>query len=64
MLTQEQYYQLQNQYDRTPPLNECIVSGEHYMLIAVLNELGHYPSSREEAMNKAQELLCQPYQIT
>ena len=60
MLTKDQYFRLDTQFAQTPALNDgFLASGEHYLLQALLNEFGLYPHSREEAMDLAEELLCQ-----
>ncbi len=47
----------QLQYDRTPAIGEELVSGEHYLLIALLNKWKIYPNSRDEAIRIAEFLL-------
>jgi hypothetical protein len=37
-------------------------SGGHYLLIAVLNRLGYFPHSREEALEITEELLSNGYE--
>lgn len=56
-LTQDEYYRLDSQFSVTPNPSECSASGEHYMLVAVLNSIGYYPHSREEACEIAERLL-------
>jgi hypothetical protein len=57
-LTRTQYIDLDNQYARTPSLSDSFMpSGEHYILMGMLNSWGFYPHSREESMDLAQELL-------
>jgi hypothetical protein len=61
-LTREQWDDLDIQWSKTPPLYESnSASGEHYVLIALLNSFGYYPNSREEAMDLAEELLSNGY---
>jgi len=60
-LTLDQYYQLQEQFDRTPHPSECSVSGEHYQLAAILSKLGYYVKDREQAYHKADEVLLNEY---
>jgi hypothetical protein len=60
-LTQDEYYKLDSQFSVTPGPNECSVSGEHYILMAVLNELGYHPHSRDEACRLAERLLSNGY---
>ncbi len=61
-LTQEQWCMLDVQYDKTPPLTDSFsASGEHYILIHLLNKFGFYPHSREEAMDLTERLLANGY---
>ena len=61
-LTEQQYFELQDQFDRTPGLYDGVIaSGEHYMLVALLNQFGYHPRSRQEAIELAQELLANGY---
>jgi hypothetical protein len=40
-LSEQQYFELQDQFDRTPRLHDGVMaSGEHYMLVALLNKFG------------------------
>jgi hypothetical protein len=59
-LSREQWYELDEQYNKTPahPEDEG-VPGEHLKLIAMLNRFGFYPMSKQEAMQLAGELLDQ-----
>ena len=62
-LTREQWEQLDIQFGRTPGLNDSFsASGEHYVLVALLNRFGYYPHSREAAIRLAQELLINGYE--
>jgi hypothetical protein len=62
-LTREQWEMLDVQYANTPPLEESFsASGEHYILINLLNRFGFYPHSREEAMELTEELLSNGWQ--
>ncbi|MDM8521628.1 hypothetical protein QUF64_16405 [Anaerolineales bacterium HSG6] len=57
-LTRKQWEKLDIQYANTPPLTDSMsASGEHYILIHLLNEFGFHPHSREEAMELTEELL-------
>lgn len=59
-LTREQYIALDIQYQRTPPLTDSVsASGEHYILLYLLNQFGFHPNSREETMRLAEELLAE-----
>ena len=61
-LTKEQWGMLDVQYDRTPPLTDSFsTSGEHYILIHLLNKFEYYPHSRKEAMELAERLLANGY---
>ena len=59
-LTREQWYELEDQYNKTPahPEDEGM-PGEHLKLIAMLNRFGFHPMSKQEAMHLAGELLDQ-----
>jgi len=64
-LTQQQYFELQDQFDRTPGLQDGVLaSGEHYLLVALLNQFGYHPRTRQEALELAQELLANGYDPT
>lgn len=57
-LTRVQWDAQYNQYIATPdPDQSFSETGEHWKLIALLNQLGHIPYSRQEAVRLAQELL-------
>ena len=57
-LSRAEWDELDMQYQRTPSLNDSVsASGEHYILVALLNKLGFFPHSREEAIQIAEELL-------
>lgn len=59
-ITRNQYYELQTQFDATPdPSESGFPSGQHYLLIAILNKFGFHPSGREEALSLADNLLSQ-----
>jgi len=62
-LTREQWEALDIQYSNTPGLFDVFsASGEHYILVALLNKFGYHPHSREEAIELAQELLSNGYE--
>ena len=62
-LTREQWEKLDIQYSNTPGLFDVFsASGEHYILVALLNKFGYHPHSREEAIELAQELLSNGYE--
>jgi hypothetical protein len=57
-LTRAQWDELNVQYMNTPGLSDgFMASGEHYILVAILNKFGYHPMSREEVMELAEELL-------
>jgi hypothetical protein len=57
-LTRDQWYELDDQYNRTPEQpGEEGVPGEHFKLIGLLNGFGFHPMSKQEAMKLAGELL-------
>ena len=57
-LTDSMWAELQAQYDRTPAIGDGFsASGEHYMLIALLNRWNLFPDSREAALELAEMLL-------
>ena len=61
-LTQEQWNLLDYQYGVTPPPDDAAVAtGEHYILMSVLNSMGFYPNGRVEAFRLAEELLANGY---
>jgi hypothetical protein len=62
-LTRAEWDELDIQYSNTPGLTDVFsASGEHYLLIAVLNRLGYFPHSREEALEMTEELLSNGYE--
>lgn len=62
-ITEDQYFDLQAQYERTPaPADSFSPSGEHYRLVSVLNHLGFYPMSKEEAWDLAEQVLANGWQ--
>jgi hypothetical protein len=61
-LTHQQWDELYEQFSRTPDVSEQSTdTGEHWQLIALLNQLGYFPNSRNEAIQIAQELLDNGY---
>jgi hypothetical protein len=62
-LTRDQWYELDEQFNRTPehPDDEG-VPGQHFKLIALLNRFGFHPMSKQEAMRLAGELLEQGWE--
>lgn len=62
-LTAENYFELQRQFECTPDPADCGASssGEHYMLLALLDSFGFRVRSREQGLELAQELLSNGY---
>lgn len=57
-LTPAQWDELQAQFERTPTLGDTWApSGEHYVLVALLNRWNLFPASTEEALKLAEFLL-------
>ena len=62
-LTRQQWEELNAQYQHTPGCGEFVVSGEHYILMSVLNKLGHRPAGDcLSIIECAEELLANGYQ--
>jgi hypothetical protein len=62
-LTEQQFFELQDQFDRTPGIYDGeIASGEHYILMALLRRFGYATHGREEALRLAEELLTNGYE--
>ena len=58
-LTAEQWYELQAQYEKTPQKSESFsVSGEHWVLVAMLKRLGYNESDAWKALDLAGRLLA------
>lgn len=64
LLTEDEYFTLQAQFDVTPPPSECSSSGAHCLLIAALNRLGYHPNGRDDAYRMAEELLADGYKLS
>jgi hypothetical protein len=57
-LSREQWVALDIQYGVTPADNDVdLASGEHYILVSLLNRFGYRPRSRRDALELAEELL-------
>jgi len=57
-LTREQWDKLNDQFQRTPDPDEgSSASGEHYILVHILNQFGFHPTSRRAAIKLAERLL-------
>lgn len=61
-LTEQEYFDLQTQYEKTPALSDSFgASGEHYILIALLRRMGFYEPDRGRALHLAENLLSNGY---
>lgn len=61
-LTEKEYFELDSQYAVTPALCDTFsASGEHYILVMLLNSMGFYPTDRENAIKLTEELLANGY---
>lgn len=61
-LTKTEWEALDVQYSRTPSVDDNFsASGEHYILIYLLNSFGFYPGSAEDALELAEMLLSGGY---
>lgn len=62
-LTEQEYFDLQAQYDKTPaPEDSFGASGEHYVLASLLRRMGFSaPTHRAEIMKFADRLLSMGY---
>lgn len=61
-LNRSQWEQLYCQWEQTLPLdNHFAATGEHWILISILNSFGLNPRSREDAMDLAEELISYGY---
>ncbi|MCB9136585.1 MAG: hypothetical protein H6636_14265 [Anaerolineales bacterium] len=57
-LTRAQWDELQAQFERTPALGDTWApSGEHYILVALLNRWNLFPATAEDALELAEFLL-------
>lgn len=57
----DDYNALDIQYSRLPDISNYSASGEHYLLMSLLNRMGFYPASREEAIELTERLLANGY---
>lgn len=61
-LKERQWFELQEQYFKTPSMDESFgASGQHYILIMMLNNLGYYPVGKPDSFEMAEELLANGY---
>jgi len=62
-LSQDDYYELQAQYDLTlPPSESFSPTGQHLKLVSLLNSLGYSVSDKQQAYDLAGKLLEQGYE--
>jgi len=61
--TQNEYYEIQSQYDNTPAPDQgyCMATGEHWILKGILDRMGFYTSSTTEAYDLAGKILSEDY---
>ena len=60
-LTMSEWERLACQLEHTPPLSDHSGSGQHMVLVSVLNQLGFNPRGKAEAMELAEELVAAGY---
>ena len=61
-LTEQEYFELQTQYEKTPPPSESFgASGEHYILVALLRRMGFVEFDKWQALKLAEKLLSKGY---
>ncbi|MFW6184879.1 MAG: hypothetical protein ACOC8X_13860 [Chloroflexota bacterium] len=62
-LTKDEWWELNTQYQNTPPCGDMIApSGEHYLMWNLLRRFGYrVPSDCTSIMDKAEELLARGY---
>lgn len=60
-LTMPEYVKLACQLEHTPPLSDNSGSGQHMVLVSVLNALGFNPRGKAEAMELAEKLVNNGY---
>lgn len=62
-LNEQQYYELQEQYDRTPsPFEPYGGSGEHLILCVLLARYGHREENKIRAWKLAERLLAEGWE--
>jgi hypothetical protein len=62
-LTEQEYFELQTQFEKTPPPSESFgASGEHYILVALLRRMGFIETDKWQALRLAEQLLMKGYQ--
>lgn len=61
-LTQDEYFQLQAQYERTPAKGDSFgASGEHMILVQTLRQMGFREEDKWKALELAERLLSNGY---
>jgi len=61
-LNETQWRELQAQYDKTPQKSDSFgVTGEHWILVAILRRFGYNQSDEWKALDLAGELLSRGY---
>lgn len=61
-LTEQEYFDLQNQYEKTPPPYESFgATGEHFIMIALLRRMGFTETDKWKALRLAEHLLENGY---
>jgi len=62
-LTEQEYFELQTQFEKTPPPSESFgASGEHYIMIALLRRMGFIETDKWRALRLAENLLLKGYE--
>lgn len=57
-LNEQEYFELQTQFEKTPPPSESFgASGEHYILVALLNRMGFRQTDKWQALKLTEKLL-------
>ena len=58
MLTEQEYFELQTQFEKTPPPSESFgASGEHFILVALLRRMGFVETDKWRALKLTENLL-------
>ena len=61
-LTEQEYFELQSQFEKTPPPSESFgASGEHFILVALLRRMGFIETDKWKALKLAEKLLMGDY---
>lgn len=63
MLTEQEYFELQTQFEKTPPPDESFgATGEHFILVALLRRMGFIETNKWSALKLAERLLMNGYE--